>query len=44
MRLRNKNQLPEMTRPNQGTGAANATSTLGTGTNPSNSQNDTQTI
>jgi len=44
MRLRNAKQLPEMTRPNQGTGVANATSTSGTGTNPPNSQNDTQTI
>jgi len=44
MRLRNKKQLPEMTRSNQGTGAANATSTSGTGTNPPNSQNDMQMI
>jgi len=33
-----------MTRPNQGIGAANVTITSGTGTNPPNSQNDTQTI
>ena len=44
MLLRNKKQLPEMARSNQGTGAKNATSTSGTLTNPPNSQNDTQMI
>jgi len=45
MRLRSKNQLPEMVRPlSQTFAAANVVDSWETLTNPPNSQNDTQTI